>query len=92
MAKTANTVLCVALIDLPHLKAPAGALVQGPLPAVAALLSVGAVDDSKEAVAYAKAQKAPQVAMAEKPVAAEPAAAEAAQAAAAEPAAPEAAA
>lgn len=88
MAK-ANTVLCVALIDLPHLKAPAGTLVQGPAPSVAALLSVGAVDDSKDAVAYAKAQKAPQVAMAEKPAAAEPAAAEAA---AAEPAAPDAAA
>lgn len=69
MAKNANTVLCVALIDLPHLKAPAGTLVRGPAPAVAALLSVGAVDDHKDAVAYAKAQKAQQVAMAEEPAA-----------------------
>ncbi len=58
MAKPTSRATAVALIDLAHLGARAGALVQGPAPLIAALVRDGAADDSEGAVSHAKAQNA----------------------------------
>jgi hypothetical protein len=58
MAKKDTSATAVALIDLHHLSAPAGSILQGPAAEVASLVSVGAADEGKEALAHAKAQGA----------------------------------
>jgi hypothetical protein len=61
MAKKDTSKLAVALIDLRHLSAPAGAILQGSALAIDALVAAGAADDAKGAITYAKAQHAPVV-------------------------------